>query len=39
MAEAAGPTDAVEVGLRHLGEVEVDDDVDCLDVDTSGEEV
>ena len=39
VAEAAGPTDAVEVGLRHLGEVEVDDDVDCLDVDTAGEEV
>jgi len=39
VAEAAGPTDAVEVGLRHLGEVEVDDDVDCLDVDAAGEEV
>ena len=39
VAEAAGPTDAVEVGLRHLGEVEVDDDIDCLDVDTTGEEV
>ena len=39
VAEAAGPTDAVEVGLRHLGEVEVDDDIDCLDVDTAGEEV
>ena len=39
VAEAAGPTDAVEVGLCHLGEVEVDDDIDCLDVDTTGEEV
>ena len=29
----------MEVGLGHLGEVEVDDDVDSLDVDTSGEEV
>jgi len=33
---AANP---VQVGLSHLGEVEVDDDVDSLDVDTSGEEV
>ena len=39
VAKAAGPTDAVEVGLSHLGEVKVDDDVDCLDVDTAGEEV
>ena len=39
VAEAAGSTDAVKVGLRHLGEVEVDDDVDGLDVDTAGEEV
>ena len=29
----------VEVGLGHLGEVEVDNDVDRLDVDTSGEEI
>ena len=29
----------MEISLRHLGEVEVDDDVDCLDVDASGEEV
>ena len=29
----------MEVGLGHLWEVEVDDDVDSLDVDTSGEEV
>ena len=39
MAEPSGPTDSVQVGLRHLGEVEVDDDIDCLDVDTTGEEV
>ena len=39
MAESATATDPVEVGLGHLGEVEVDDDVDCLDVDTAGEEV
>ena len=29
----------MEVGLGHLREVEVDDDVDRLDVDTSGEEI
>ena len=29
----------MEISLRHLGEVEVDDDVDCLDVDAAGEEV
>ena len=29
----------MEVGLGHLWEVEVDDDVDSLDVDTSGEEI
>ena len=39
MAESAGPTDPVEVGLRHLGEVEVDDDVHGLDVDTAGEQI
>ena len=33
---AANP---VQVGLSHLGEVEVDDDVDSLNVDTSGEEI
>ena len=29
----------MQVCLGHLGEVKVDDDVDCLDVDTAGEEV
>ena len=29
----------MQVGLSHLGEVEVDDDVDSLNVDTSGEEI
>ena len=29
----------MQVCLGHLGEVEVDDDVDGLDVDTAGEEV
>ena len=35
---AAAP-DPVQVSLGHLGEVEVDDHVDGLDVDTAGEEV
>ena len=29
----------MQVGLGHLGEVEVDDHVDGLDVDTAGEQV
>lgn len=29
----------MQVSLRILGEVEVDDNVDSLDVDTSGEEI
>ena len=29
----------MEIGLGHLGEVEVDDDIDGLDVDTSCEEI
>lgn len=39
MSETAGASDAVEVGLRVLGEVKVDDDIDGLDVDAAGEEV
>ena len=39
VAESAASPDPVKVGLGHLGEVEVDDDVDGLDVDTAGEEV
>ena len=39
MAEAARAADAVQVRLRRLGEVEVDDDVDGLDVDAAREEV
>mmetsp|Transcript_18271 Transcript_18271/g.59604 ORF Transcript_18271/g.59604 Transcript_18271/m.59604 type:complete len:514 (-) Transcript_18271:337-1878(-) len=39
VAEAAGPADAVQVGLCLLGEVEVDDDVDGGDVDPAREEV
>lgn len=39
MSESSATTNSVQVGLCHLGEVEVDDDVDCLDVDTPCEEV
>jgi hypothetical protein len=39
MSKAARSADSVQVGLCHFGEVEVDDDVDCLDVDTSSEQV
>ena len=39
VAEAARAADAVEVGLARLGEVEVDDHVDRLDVDPPREEV
>ena len=39
VAESSRPTDPVQVGLRHFGKVKVDDDVDGLDVDASGQEV
>ena len=39
MSKASRSADSVQVGLGHLGEVEVDDDVDGLDVDASCEEV
>lgn len=39
MSETSRSSDSVQVGLSHLGEVEVDDNVDGLDVDTSGEQV
>ena len=39
MSEAARATDTMQVGLGHLGEVEVDDHVDGLDVDTAREQV
>jgi len=41
-AEVSKPStsaDPVEVSFGHLGEVEVDDDIDSLDVDTSGEQI
>ena len=39
VAVAAGAPDAVQVGLRGLGEVKVDDHVDRLDVYASREQV
>lgn len=39
MAKPSGPADPVQVRLGHLGEVEVDDYIDSLDVNSSGEEV
>ena len=39
MSESSRSSDPVEVGLGHLREVEVDDDVDGLDVDTASEQV
>ena len=39
VTKAAGPSNTVEVGLGHLGEVKVDDHIYCLDVDASSEEV
>ena len=39
MTESAWASDSVEVGLRVLGEVEVDNDVDGSDVDSSCEEI
>lgn len=39
MSETARSADSVEVSFRVLGEVEVDDHIDRLDIDTSGEEI
>ena len=39
VAEPSRAADAVQVGLGVLGEVEVNNNVDGLDVDTAGEEV
>lgn len=39
VAEAARAADAVQVGLGHLGEVEVDDHVDGLDVNATREQI
>ena len=39
MAEPSRPTDSVQVGFCHLREVEVDDNVDSLDIDTASQQV
>ena len=39
VAEATRATDAVEVGLATLGEIEVDDDVDGRDVNAASEQI
>jgi len=39
VAKSSTTANPVQVGLSHLGEVKVDDDVDGLDVDTPGEEI
>lgn len=39
VTESSGTTDAMQVGLGHAREVEVDDDVDGLHVDTAREEI
>lgn len=39
VTEAPRTAYSVKVGLRGLGEIEVDDYVDCLDVNTSGEKI
>ena len=39
MSESPRPANTVQIRLSSLGKVEVDDHVDTLDVDASGEEV
>jgi len=39
VAEPATPSDPVQVSLGHLREVEIDHYVDCLDVDTTCEQI
>jgi len=39
MTKTSGTTYAVKVRLRVLREIEVDDDIDCLDIYTASEEV
>ena len=39
MTEATRTTNTMQVSFGHLGEVEVDDHVHGLDVDTAGEQV
>jgi len=39
MSEPTGTANTVKICFRVLGEIKVDDDIDSLDVDTTGEEV
>ena len=39
VSKSSRPTDAVEVGLRILREIEVDNYIDSLNVDTSGKKI
>lgn len=39
MAKASGTTNSMKIGLRVLGEIKVDDDIDGLNVDTPGEQI
>ena len=39
MSESTGTSDAVKVCFRVLGEIKVNDDIDRLNIDTTGEEV
>ena len=39
MAKSTGSADSVQIGFRHFGKVEIDDDVDGLNVDTASEQV
>lgn len=39
MSETSRSTNTMEVGLRIFGEVEIDDNVDSLNVDTTGKKI
>lgn len=39
LTESTASTDSVQIGAAFIGEVEVDNYIDCRDIDTSGDEV
>ncbi len=39
MSEAACAADAMQVGIGFIRHVEIDDDVDCVNIDATGEEI
>ena len=39
VSKASGTTNSVKIGLRILGEIKIDDDIDSLNVDTTGEQI